>query len=471
MYDLRNLGWNSFQQLCLTITREILGQTVESFLDSCDGGRDGAFTGTWSATGREHLSGPFVIQCKFTSKINYVLKASDLSDEAKKARKLVARGLCESYVLMTNAGLSGTGAGKIGALFKSAGVKHVATFGSTWISQQILENKRLRMLVPRVYGFGDFSQILDDRAYVQTRTILESMREDLAKVVVTDAYRRAVDAINKHSFVLLIGEPAAGKTTIASLLAMAALDQWNASMLKLNDPSSVAERWNPDEPSQFFWLDDAFGVTQYDDSLVHRWNHILPQVRPMLRKGAKIVMTSRDYIYNRARKHLKESAFPLLKESQVVIDVHDLSADEKCQILYNHLKLGEQPRSFRTEIKPYLEGVASHQRFIPETARRLADPLFTRHLFIGEYYIGQFVEKRDQLLQEVLQGLEADSKAALALIYLRNGHLESPIELPSCAKTRLFWNGGFGMSHSGKGSSHLTRLRWRPLTGTTLPSA
>ena len=72
MYDLRNLGWNSFQQLCLTITREILGQTVESFLDSCDGGRDGAFTGTWSATGREHLSGPFVIQCKFTSKINWV---------------------------------------------------------------------------------------------------------------------------------------------------------------------------------------------------------------------------------------------------------------------------------------------------------------------------------------------------------------------------------------------------------------
>lgn len=38
MYDLHNLGWSSFQQLCLTITREILGQTVESFLDSGDGG-------------------------------------------------------------------------------------------------------------------------------------------------------------------------------------------------------------------------------------------------------------------------------------------------------------------------------------------------------------------------------------------------------------------------------------------------
>ena len=140
-------------------------------------------------------------------------------------------------------------------------------------------------------------------------------------------------------------------------------------------------------------------------------------------------MTSRDYIYNRARKDLKESAFPLLKESQVVIDVHDLSADEKRQILYNHLKLGKQPRSFRTEIKPYLEDIASHPRFIPETARRLADPLFTKDLFLDPYYLRQFVEKREQLLQEVLQGLDADSKAALALIYMRNDRLESPIEL------------------------------------------
>lgn len=429
MYDLHQLGWSSFQQLCLTITREILGQTVGSFLDSGDGGRDGAFAGTWSTVGQEYLSGPFVIQCKFISKINYTLRVSDLTDEIEKVKKLVERGICDSYVLMTNVGVSGTVSGKIESIFKTAGVKQVVTFGSTWINQQIRENKRLRMLVPRVYGLGDLSQILDERAYLQARTILESMREDLAKVVVTDAYRKAIDAINKHGFVLLIGEPAAGKTTIASLLAMAALDNWNASTLKLDDPGEVTKHWNPNEPSQFFWLDDAFGVTQYEDFLVRRWNHILPQIRPMLRKGARIVMTSRDYIYNRARKDLKEGAFPLLKESQVVIDVHDLSADEKRQILYNHLKLGRQPRSFRTDIKPYLDSIANHRRFIPETARRLADPLFTRDLFINQYYIDQFVERREQLLQEILQSLDADSRAALALIYMRNGRLESPVKL------------------------------------------
>ena len=429
MYDLHKLGWQSFQQLCQTILRDILCQTVESYLDTHDGGRDGAFAGIWRASGGEDLTGPFVVQCKFTGKADYVLRPSDLSDEVEKARRLVAQERCQSYLLMTNAGVTGTRAETISDLFKSVGVKHMGVFGSTWINQQIRESKHLRMLVPRVYGLGDLSQILDERAYLQARNILESMREDLAKVVVTDAYRRAAEALDEHGFVLLIGEPASGKTTIASLLAMAALDQWDSSILKIRKPREVSDHWNPDEPSQFFWLDDAFGMMQYDYSSVQDWNHILTDFPAMLRTGAKIVMTSRDYIYNSARQGLKESAFPLLKESQVVIDVHELSLQERQQILYNHLKLGKQPRSFRTKIKPHLDSVAGHPRFIPETARRIADPRYTRNLFITDYHVDQFVVKREELLQEVVGQLDVDSKAALGMVYMRDGHLQSPVEI------------------------------------------
>lgn len=329
MYELHRLGWNSFQQLCQTICREVLGQTVESFLDSNDAGKDGAFAGTWTPAPGEVYTGRFVIQCKFTANVGHNLKPSDIKDEIEKVRKLAATGQCDVYVLVTNAGVSGTQTTKIKALLAQAGVQHVLVFGSTWINQQVRERKNLRMHVPRMYGLGDLSQILDERAYAQARAVLESMREDLAKVVVTASYAKAVEALNEHGFVMLIGEPAAGKTTIASMLAMAAADKWGSSVLKLNDPAKVEERWNPEEPSQFFWVDAAFGIMQYESSLTHSWNHILPQVRTMLRQGAKIVMTSRDYIYKRARRDLKESAFPLFKESQVVIDVHDLSIQEK----------------------------------------------------------------------------------------------------------------------------------------------
>ena len=67
MYELHRLGWNSFQQLCQTICREVLGQTVESFLDSNHAGQDGAFARTWITATGEVYAGRFVIQCKFTA--------------------------------------------------------------------------------------------------------------------------------------------------------------------------------------------------------------------------------------------------------------------------------------------------------------------------------------------------------------------------------------------------------------------
>ncbi len=116
---------------------------------------------------------------------------------------------------------------------------------------------------------------------------------------------------------------------------------------------------------------------------------------------------------------------------------HDLTPDEKRQILYNHLKLGRQPQEFRTQVKPHLEAVASHERFIPESARRLADPIFTQGLWIDRYYLLEFVDRREQFLQEVLQGLDPHSKAALALIYMRNDRLESPIALQESEREAL----------------------------------
>jgi len=436
-YDLHRLGWHSFQELCLTIAKEILGQTVESYLDSADGGRDGAFVGKWKPTGKEILSGSFVIQCKFTSKRDGNLKISDISEEIEKVKSLVQKGFCDSYILMTNAGVSGPISARVKKSFVDVGVKHVVIFGGTWICQQIIENCRLRMLVPRVYGLGDLSQILDDREYKQARAILESLREDLAKVVITDAYKKSADALDKHSFVLLIGEPAAGKTTIASMLAMSALDKWHAPMMKLYKPEQIGEHWNPNEPSQFFWVDDAFGITQYEAAHTYQWNHLLPQLNAMIRKGCKIVMTSRDYIYNSARKDLKESAFPLLSENQVVIDVHNLSLKEKRQILYNHIKLGKQPRSFRSEIKPYLEGIANLPGFIPEIARRLSDPVFTKDLCIHRLALNEFVENKERFLRDVIGNLDSNSKAALALIYIHGDRLVSPVKLTSIESEML----------------------------------
>lgn len=47
------------------------------------------------------------------------------------------------------------------------------------------------------------------------------------------------------------------------------------------------------------------------------------------------------------------------------------------------------------------------------------------------------MEKRESFLQEVLRGLDSHSKAALALIYMRNDRLESPVELQKSEEQAL----------------------------------
>ncbi|HYR10533.1 MAG TPA: hypothetical protein VEQ60_22345, partial [Longimicrobium sp.] len=301
--------------------------------------------------------------------------------------------------------------------------------GREWMTRVIRERPRLRMMVPRVYGLGDLSTILDERAYAQARVILEFMGEDLRKFVLTHAHRKSVEAILEHGFVLLLGEPAAGKSTIAATLSVGAADLWGASALKVKDADDFVAHWNPNESSQFFWIDDAFGATQYDRTLALQWNSVLPHVLAAIRRGSKVVMTSRDYIYNAARHDLKATAFPLLNQSKVIIEVEDLTASEREQILYNHMKLGDQPATFRASIKKWLPTVADHPNFRPEIARRLGTRLFTRNLRFDPTEINNFVARPLQWLADVIRTLDEHSRAALALVFMSGGVLASPLQL------------------------------------------
>lgn len=428
-FAIHELGWFAFQQLCHTILREVLGQTVQSFLDSRDGGRDGAFQGVWSPRGGDVATGAFVVQCKHTSTYGKRLRLSELVDELAKADKLVKAGKCDVYVLMTNAGVAGATETSVQEAFEAVGVKDVRVFGATWINQTIAENPRLRRLVPRLYGLGDLTEILDDRAYRQARAVLDSMRADLNKLVLTSTYGRATEALEHHGFVLLLGAPATGKTTVAAQLALGSADEFDTAVVKLDTSADFQDRWNP-EDRQFFWLDDAFGATQIDYSLARAWIAALPRITSAIRGGAKLVLTSRDYVFQSARPYLKPGSFPLFEEAKVVVDVRDLTLGERRQILYNHLRHGQQENEWLRRLQPHLEAAAAHVGFTPELARRLGHPYFTADVAPSSLKsVERFFSKPDTFLRDVMAGLDPDARAALGLIFVHHDWLASPLTL------------------------------------------
>jgi hypothetical protein len=114
---------------------------------------------------------------------------------------------------------------------RKRGPKTALILPGPWICTQIEKNWNRRRYVPRVYGLGDVTSILEEHRMRQARALLTSLTRELETFVPTSAYRDASDAITSHGFVLLLGEPVCGKATIAAMLCMTALDNWPCDVM------------------------------------------------------------------------------------------------------------------------------------------------------------------------------------------------------------------------------------------------
>jgi hypothetical protein len=120
--------------------------------------------------------------------------------------------------------------------------------------------------------------------------------------------------------------------------------------------------------------------------------------------------------------HLKEYAYPLLREQAVVVDVAQLSGEERRQILYNHLRAGDQPANALRQWRPHLPLVAASAAFQPEVARRMGRRAFTGGVTYGHQLV-DYVDSPVDVLKDVLIQLEPAARAALACVYLSGGGL------------------------------------------------
>lgn len=438
-YELHTLGWQNFEDLVTVILQEVMVQTAHKFADGPDGGRDAAFHVAWRGSDPGSLAaqpllpgvtGQVAVQCKFVGSASGNLGKSAIQGELPKVARLHNEGLCDAYLLFSNLPLAAGVEGWFKAECAKLGVEHCEILDGQWIAQEIRKNPVLRRYVPRVYGLGDLAMILDDRLIEQGRALLQSLQYDLGTFVVTAAYEQALTALESESFVLLLGEPASGKSTMAATLSMTALDVWGCDVMRVDSAEELLSHWDAHAANQVFWVDDAFGAIRHEPALTDEWARRLRQVMAAISGGARVIMTSRDYIYRQARIHLKEYCYPLLREEQVVIDLAALTQNERRKILYNHLKAGDQPKDALDRWKPNLAEVADVQPFYPEVARRLASRSFTAGLELSsDDELIDFFEHPAHYLVDVMRQLDPASTAALAAIYLSEDGLIAPANL------------------------------------------
>lgn len=399
----------------------VVGRPVEIFREAQDGGQDGVFL-----IPSENNSAPIgTVQCKHTSDATKALKLSDLSPELDHVASLVKAGQADTYAFMTNMSVDAPVAAEMRTKLRALGVSKPHILGRQFIVRTIRSSSRLRALVPQVYGLGDLTAIVDERLSEQSRALLDSWIPKLRTYVPTKAHRDAVHAIAEHKVVLLLGNPSCGKSAIGAILSTIASETPDSTVLALTSPRDFEKGWNPNDPGRFFWIDDAFGSNVLRDDYVQDWASAFSKLRAAIEHGNRFLLTSRKHIYEAARRRLGQRNLPQFADNRAVVDVGDLTLEERSQILYNHVNFGGQSQSWRTSVKPHLPAVAAVDDFLPGIAERLGDPNFTKGLAPREEQLVRFMKEPREHLIDTINALDDHLHAALVLIYVHQGGFET----------------------------------------------
>lgn len=411
---LHTIGWRAFQDLCSQVCEVVLGRPVEIFREAQDGGQDAVFL-IPAGNGAPSVG---TVQCKHTSDATKALKHSDLNAEIAHVEELVKAGQADTYVFMTNMSVDAPVAAAMRTRLRILGVRKPHILGRQYIVRVIRSKARLRALVPQVYGLGDLTSIVDERLSEQSRALLDSWIPKLRTYVPTKAHRVAVHAIAEHGVVLLLGNPSSGKSAIGAIVSTIASENPDTTVLALTSPRDFEAGWNPNDPGRFFWIDDAFGSNVVRGDYVQDWASAFSKLRAAIKHGNRFLLTSRKHIYEAARRRLGERNLPQFADGSAVVDVGELSSEEKAQILYNHVNFGQQSQSWKTSVKPHLMAVANVSIFLPGIAERLGDPNFTKSLAPREASLVRFMEEPTEHLIDTVNALDDQLQAALILVYV-----------------------------------------------------
>lgn len=427
-FALHTVGWQAFQDLAVTVVEVEFDRPVTRIAKVKDQGRDGFFYGVPDESVVASDTRETTIQSKHFGTHDQKLTVAALAEELVSVRALGASGRAHGYILVTNASVTEGDRLKIAAALREAGVEKPFVFGREWIVEKILAHPKVRALAPRVYGLGDLAWIESERARKQAVAILDTMGEGLRCYVPTKAHRDAVEALARHHFVLLLGDPAVGKSSIAAALAVAATDERGCDVIFVRNPGEFLASWDPEIENRLFWIDDAFGSTKLESALMDPWNKVLSSMQAAMQRGNRFILTSRSHIWKQAHRDLKQGAFPPLLRGHVVVDVEKLTIAEQQRILYNHLRFGTQPSAFKLRIRPFLDEVLSAGKFLPEIARRLANPEYTQKLVPTLDGLKDFFARPEAFLLDTLTNLPDPMRAAIGLIFINGGRLRSPIQ-------------------------------------------
>lgn len=362
MYDFTNLSDVEFEKLCADILSRKLGVKLRYFAPGRDGGIDLV---------DDVVSKNIVVQVKHYAKSNFNSLLASLKKEVDKVEKLKPT----QYYICISQQITADNIKKIYELFEEymKDTSNIITrdllvnFLDEDSNQDILrKNFKLWLLSDKL-----LKDIFNNQVFIDSAVLLDDINEEFNYFVQTKVFNEALEMLKKHRLLMLYGAPGVGKSINSKMLAAAFVKEdyiirYTTDGQVSNIKNVISE--NPDV-KEVLLLDDCLGQYYFklregqDQELISLIKYINQYENKVL------ILNTRVTILNEARRarfkfnHYLESKKIPLK----IIDMENISVEEKAEIFYNHFLKNKIPKVYydALRVNKQYRRIINHKNYNP----------------------------------------------------------------------------------------------------------
>jgi hypothetical protein len=419
-YDFTSLSPYDFQLLSRDLLQAELGLRLENFANGRDGGID-----------LRNIQLNLIVQCKHFAGSTYqtllrVLKG----EEVRKVRKLAPA----RYVLVTSQPLTPQRKSEIRQIFNTYCKSDDDVYGRDDLNNLLGRNPHIEEQHFKLWLTSELvlRRIVQAGAIQDTARAVDRMRLRTRRYVHNPSFRRALDILEKRHFCIIAGIPGIGKTTLAEVLLVHYVDRHDFTPIRIGYDLAEAVDAAQWDKRQVFYFDDFLGRTTLDKLRKNEDQRLLEFMTDVAENPRwRFILTTREYILNRARLRYETLSNANLDLETCVLDMRDYSTEIRAAILYNHVYFSNVEVDYKRALlrnRAYRQ-IAFHDNYNP----RIVEHMTERQNLTGiapKQYVKEFVDSLDNPIRIWRHAFEQQISEAAQELLLVLGSIADEV-LPS----------------------------------------
>lgn len=389
MLNYANLNDVEFEYLCKDIMERMLNVSLRRFAPGRDGGVD--LTNDVSTKS-------IVVQIKHYRNSTTEQLVRSLKSELKKVTELAP----QQYYICCSRELSAPNINELYQHFQDymSSDRNIITLIE--IDDFLKKNSNRDILKKHFKLWLDDTGILqelgNDKIFVDCDAFLDDADELHKLFVRTSAYDRALQALEMNQILCIVGDPGVGKSITYKMLTLYYASQgyrvrYTSSITDLG--SLKASLRNDAESKEIILLDDCFGQAYFEMKSTQS-TELISLIRYVKRRPNKVlILNSRITIFQEAQQRHRDLVQCMERTDFKVhlLDINELSIEEKAKILYNHLSFSGIPDDYFKDIRidNRYWNIINHRNYNPRIIEFVCNPSRYKTIPSNKFFL--FIKK------------------------------------------------------------------------------